>query len=405
MTSGWSQEDLASVRRFLLSEVRRGFRKLVAKDPITGGADLALVSALQGWSDRDLDRLAMLQFVLTEEVEELLVATPTLVRTLANSTSRYEEITNEQLRGPVLWSETFSLRAAVGSPSVWVTAPARRDFQTAENKMLVLVLDAVVDFGTLIDVDIAHLEDIAAYVRARVNEADHLRQHRSLQEIERSDMSARDVIRVKTGRARLRYEPVVRAYERYEHFIRIFEHQAKQETLEDSGLQLTPEDTLFALLTLFNIIDVLNENGWTVDPLGLVEGYVQTTARSADGRELSLWFRGVRHDVLGSWGTGLAVAGDSPDVSLMWTDPSGAERRLAVRCDLVGATAGQEPNSARVLDRLRHDDASFDLASHAASGTYGLGVAWGSGVSADLSAGVTVCTSDRLGTAITSIVR
>ena len=100
---------------------------------------------LPQWPPEDAARLGELQFLLTDEVGRLLDTLPFLLRRLTTSSSREEEWDFERLRGPVPWSRTLALRAVGGSPQLWVTSPARRNYQTAENRMLVDVLDAIGD--------------------------------------------------------------------------------------------------------------------------------------------------------------------------------------------------------------------------------------------------------------------
>src|SRR5260370_30678688 len=88
-------------------------------------------------------RIGELQFLLSDEVGDLLAAMPRLTRRLSTSSASEEQWTAERLHGPVQWNRTLSLRAATGSPHHYVTTPAVRVYQTAENELLVHVLDAV----------------------------------------------------------------------------------------------------------------------------------------------------------------------------------------------------------------------------------------------------------------------
>jgi hypothetical protein len=158
---------------------------------------LLAAAALLQWPPEDAARLGELQFLLTDEVGRLLDTLPFLLRRLTTSSSRGEEWDFERLRGPVVWSRTLALRAAGGSPQLWVTSPARRDYQTAENRMLVHVLDAIVELGRASGwTSQASRGAASALVRKRVEDAEFWLQSRMLTQIERVPLTEREISRV-----------------------------------------------------------------------------------------------------------------------------------------------------------------------------------------------------------------
>jgi len=398
-TEAWS-------RPARLDQVRHELWDDLPETVEVAGDDVRLASALLRWY-ADIDHLGVLQFLMSDGVDELLVSGPGLIRTLATSSSRFQEITNEQLRGPVLWTETYSLRSASGNPALWVTAPARRDFQTAENRMFTAMLDEVVTLGTYMLDNVAGATASNAapawdVIRARVNEAEHLRQHRSLQEIERSTISARDIIRVKTGRARQRYEPVVAAYEEYATHVNRFEVEMVRDALERVGVDLATDATLMAVLTLLRMIDALPWAGWSARPLGFVQNAVQVRARSADNRKLTLHYREVPEAMrLGAKDFSRGM--DQPEMVMRWLSSDGVDRWLTVAC-VLDETA-HDGGASTAVERLRSYQQTFAPALAGQKATVGLGVVWGSGLDADLSADVTVCTPDRLPAAVETLLR
>src|SRR5438876_4038433 len=84
---------------------------------------LLVAAALLNWPETDALRLAEIQFLLSQEIGELLEEMPRLVRRLATASSRDEELTAERLHGPVDWNATLALRASAGSRHLFVTAP------------------------------------------------------------------------------------------------------------------------------------------------------------------------------------------------------------------------------------------------------------------------------------------
>lgn len=82
------------------------------------------------------------------EAGALLEAMPRLIRNLSISTVTVPERCTGEIRGPVLWSETLSARAAsAGDPGVFVCATVSRAYDTPANRLLVTALDAIVRGG------------------------------------------------------------------------------------------------------------------------------------------------------------------------------------------------------------------------------------------------------------------
>ena len=101
----------------------------------------------------DLQRLATVHFVLSPEVKALLDGMHALSRRLATTTVREEEASLEAVRGPIMWGPTLAAQAAAGVRQRYVTAPARRAYDTPENQVLVAALNAIVTVGTQTGVD------------------------------------------------------------------------------------------------------------------------------------------------------------------------------------------------------------------------------------------------------------
>ena len=85
--------------------------------------------------------------MIRTELGALLAQLRFLARRLATTTATKEEWSAERIRGALQWGRTIGVRQATGIPHMYVTAPARRAFQTAENELLVTVLDAVIALG------------------------------------------------------------------------------------------------------------------------------------------------------------------------------------------------------------------------------------------------------------------
>src|SRR5262249_11363897 len=146
---------------------------------------------------------------------ELVRQLPFLVRRLSTTTATEEERSPERIRGAIQWGQTLSARHATGIPHMYVTSPARRAYQTPENELLVLVLDAVVRLGKQTGWYRSESADVGRLVSSRVAEAERWLQMRALLEVERRPITPTKLARVRSGRHRRRYHAAVAAYDRY----------------------------------------------------------------------------------------------------------------------------------------------------------------------------------------------
>src|SRR5919197_4565787 len=133
-------------RKDLIAEIKRDlWRYLTPAASIE--TELLEAAALLQVSPQELRTLGRLQFLVSNERGELLRQLPFLVRRLATTTASEEEWSAERIRGAIQWGRTIGVRQATGIPHLYVTSPARRAYQTPENELLTLVLDAVVLLG------------------------------------------------------------------------------------------------------------------------------------------------------------------------------------------------------------------------------------------------------------------
>src|SRR5262245_16200211 len=125
------------VRADLIAEIRRDlWRYLTPAASIE--TELLQAASLLQMRPHELRRLGRLQFLISDELGRLLRQLPLLTRRLATTTASEEEWSPERIRGTIQWGRTIGVRQATGLPHMYVTTPARRAFQTAENELLVL---------------------------------------------------------------------------------------------------------------------------------------------------------------------------------------------------------------------------------------------------------------------------
>ena len=372
---------------------------------------LLVAAALLKWPEDDALRLAELQFLLSAEVGELLQEMPRLVRRLATASARDEELTAERLHGPIDWNATLALRASAGSRHLFVTAPARRVYQTPENELLVHVLDSIVRIAQRTGWDqILAKEGPAATVRERLSEAARWQQSRMLATINRVRPTPRSLARIQPGRNHLRYAPLLGAYAKLTSLVEQLDRQAIRAAVEHAGLVTADEATLLELLTTFRVIDELRKSGWQMQPFALFEGHVHTSGQR-DDRQIDLWYESTPPDlrtgsryrhVLASHGFS-HQHGLRPDLVLRWERPNGSCRWLLIECKLSQSMGVGHAARQALADLLAYRRA-FDHALSPGGQPYGLGVAWGEELTPATGAEIALCTPDMLGEAIGQIV-
>src|SRR5262245_7005850 len=179
--------------------------------------------------------LAQLQFLVSDEAGRLLASIPSLLRRLATTTVTEEEWSIERVRGAIQWQKTLALRATSGLPHLYVTSPARRAYQTAENELLVFLLDAIVTLGRGTGWQHSMSEGAGSLISERTAEAERWRHSRMLAEVDRREPSATKLARIAGGRHRRRYQPVLDAYQVYKVLVAQLSRRGIRRAVETQG--------------------------------------------------------------------------------------------------------------------------------------------------------------------------
>jgi hypothetical protein len=409
-------ETLPWDRRARIGEVRDRIWSYISPASRYELPGLLVAAALLDWPEDDARRLGELQFLLSAEVRGLLEAMPQMARRLATAAAREEQWTSERLLGPVAWNRTLALRAVTGVRHVYVTAPARRVYQTPENELLVHVLDAIVQAARLGGWDqTVTRQGPAKILRDRMSDATRWQNSRMLSAVDRVPPTARSVARIRTGRARRRYAAVLSAYDKLVSLVEQLDRQAVREAIEYAGLVIADDARLFELLTTFQVMDGLRENGWTMQPFYLIKGKVHTRGRRRDGRPISLWYQTTPHalapvsiaesryrQVLAAHGF-LRQHELRPDMVLRWTSQHGQDRWLLIECKLSQKKGVDHAARLALADLLAYRRSFHDTLSNSGQ-PYGLGIAWGYGLRPETSAEIALCTPDTLTEAIRQII-
>jgi hypothetical protein len=276
--------------------------------------------------------------------------------------------------------------------------------------MLAHVLDAIIELGRKSGwTSQASAETPSVLVRKRVTEAEFWLQSRLLTQIERVPLTPRDVGRVRTGRANLRYAAVIDAYDCHDSLVRALDREAVRTAVENAGLVTASEGTLFELLCLFKTIDALKSAGWSMSPIRLFRGRLRITGRRPDGRRLNLHYQSnpaslqtSRYKVIQSLHSFPQPHELRPDMILVWDSGNERSRWLLVECKL--SKHGVIDAATKALSDLLAYRSAFTTLLDNQPDPYGLGLAWGQELLPNINAEIMLATPDTLASAVVSTV-
>jgi hypothetical protein len=366
-----------------------------------------MASALLQMPAGDVRTLAQLQFVLSEPVGRVLEDMPQLMRRLTTTTVRETEAAADRVRGPVRWAETFPARAVSGLPHLYVTAPARRAFETPENELLVFVLEAIVQAGRATGWHESARRGPGDDLRRRVDVAVRWRQARALIDIAAVEPSPRHLSRVRAGRAARRYANVIEACDLYLAFLKRLDRDAIRDAIENRALLVASDDALLEIECLFSVIDALTQSGWSAPQPRLLSGGLVFASRRG-GRSLLLHYQRAPAGLTAGSRYGrvqrehaIPVGQLRPDFTLTTVGVQGTRR---VVFEVKGGERRTVAHSARaaLVDLLAYRQAFSDgLAGQA--GAYGVGIAWGAELSPAPFSEVLLCSPDTIGQAVAAL--
>jgi hypothetical protein len=177
----------------------------------------AAAETLLGMSHGASRLLAAILLLSSPETEDLLNAMPTLTRSLTIGTVGRPERSAGELRGPIQWSETMAARASSsGDTNVFVFSIAARAYDTAENRVLVAALRALVEAARTVDTRALRERDteLARLVNGRAMLARQWLEHRAFVDVPHR-VSRRDKQRTRAGTRRRKYGLALDVLERH----------------------------------------------------------------------------------------------------------------------------------------------------------------------------------------------
>lgn len=364
--------------------------------------------ALLQMRHEDIAALGTVHFLLGDAVGRLVKDLPLLVRRMATTSVSEEEWSAERVRGAIQWAKTHGARAATAVSHLYVTAPAHRAYQTPENELLAFIVDAIVGASRKSGWYGREMGVAGGHVHERVSAVEKWQQSRSLLEVERRPVTPRSVRRVSSGRHGRRYRSVVGAYEAFRSMVARSDPATVREAVERQALVATDDSVLFELLCTFKLVDALHGRGWDMSPFSLIGGSLQLSGARGKNERLDVWYQQVPRElktgsryreILKAHGFSHA-APLRPDIVVRLSRGK-ASRWVVVEAKLGVVRSAEASARAALVDLLAYRRA-FDHVLEANPVPYGLGVAWGEGLSPRGSE-VMLCSPDRLEEAVVAV--
>jgi hypothetical protein len=361
-------------------------------------------AALLQMTDVEVLRLGRVHFLLSDEVRAVLEDMPRLARSLATTTALEEEWSSERIRGSIQWSKTFGARSATGIPNLYVTAPARRAYQTPENELLVFVLDAIDELARKTGWHRLETERVGRTVAIRFGQVQRWRQLRALLEVERRPPNPRSLARIRSGRHRRRYGSVLGAYACHRRLVGHLDRSAVREVVESRAIVARADPVLFELLCLFQVLDALVLLGWRMSRWGFVQPAAPFIAQRGPDR-VHVWYQHAPRELRDSHSRyyriqrthSLGPSEVRPDIVLR-ISKGGLITWLVVEAKL-GLTRGVEDSARAALFDLLGYRRAFEKTLTKQEAPYGLGVAWGEELTPERDE-ILLCSPDCIGQAL-----
>jgi hypothetical protein len=217
------------------------------------------VDALFGLAPDVVAQLAGSVLCTSPEADELLRSMPTLVRALTTSVQGAPLRSRGEIRGPVLWSETMSARAAsFGDPDLFVCTTPQRDYDTAENRVLVGALGVLAEAGKAIDhIGASDYDDpVLRAARTNARAARLFLDHPALTGVTKERVRPRTLKRVRGSKSAGRYRSAMNMLER-----------AAEPLAVESLIPYCDRRTRLQHEVLLAVIEDLEHRGMRIPPL------------------------------------------------------------------------------------------------------------------------------------------
>ena len=242
-------------------------------------------------------------------------------------------------------------------------------------------------------------------VRERVNSATRWRRVRALSDIPAQPPVDTVVARVRAGRRRRAYSPVLAAIGIYRELIARLNRDAIRSAIENHALVTRDDAVLLELHTAFVVMRALAAQGWEGREAGLVRGGRLLTAERGDDT-LELYYQQPPAVLRGGSRYGEAqrnhlfanIGGLRPDLIAKVSSPATGMRWVLLEVKGVDRPVAESARAA-LFDLLAYRRA-FGPTLARQPGTYGIGVAWGADLQPASQGEILLCSPDTLGVAL-----
>ena len=260
------------------------------------------------WLDRkDLDHLAIVHFLLSDQVKEFVRAVSSILRRISHSTQREVIVNKGFVRGRIDWSRTLKERYSQGyDPTIFVCSPPARIFNLPENQLLKFILvrikRLIKETAALAKVEEKNVRleelrtedgkekwtDRISWIKFHVNRA---LKHVHLRGVDVPDqVNTRMLRRARTARNK-DYEKIADSYSLHNRIIQRMNRETLKQLIEKKVLEPLKWDTLYELYVLFEVLDSLGKP----DELNLIKAGAQSIGAFRIGEDaVRVYFQRVR---------------------------------------------------------------------------------------------------------------
>jgi len=224
---------------------------------------------------KDLDYLATVHFLLSDEVKDFVKTIHAILRRLSHSTQRESTINRSFVRGRVDWNRTLKERYSEGyDPTIFVCRPAARIYNLPENQLLKLILvkikRLIEETAALPKVEEKNIKleelrtedgkekwsDRISWIKFHVNRTLKYVYLRGVDTPEKAN--ARMMRRTRTARNK-DYEKVGNIYSLYNKLIQRIDEDTLRSLIEKRVLEPFEKDTLYELYVLFEVMESIGK--------------------------------------------------------------------------------------------------------------------------------------------------
>ena len=259
----------------------------------------------------ELNILKTIHFLLNDNVKELFMSIPYLLRNLAHSTNKKDIESHGIVRGNINWSKTIKTRFSKGfnNPSLFICSIPLKHYDLIENKILKFILKKIIfryeNHLTFLkskksNINFENINKEYENWYDKVSDMYRL----SIQTLgnvyfddinDLDDVSANDLNKLYNHKNSL-YQCVAKVFELYENLFINDNKQCLINLIKNQLIVASNNDTLFEIYVFFNLISILDENCIENSfEMGLFHRKKNdpVTAKLNDGRSVNVYYQNV----------------------------------------------------------------------------------------------------------------